>query len=167
MARVTRVAAHLTVDEVIERIKQTTGFWRVQKWIAILHSLTDPMTAEQIAKHTGLAKQTVSNLISAYNRLGPSILDNPGKGGRRNSYMTEDEELAFLQLFTPASTTGQIATVREIHRAYEQEIGRRVCKTTIYRLLKRHGWRKVVPRASHVESSPEKQDIFKKHLPKG
>jgi len=49
-------------------------FWRVQKWLAILIATVDPCPARQIAQHTGLAEQTIHNLISSYNRLGPQAL---------------------------------------------------------------------------------------------
>jgi hypothetical protein len=34
--------------------------------------------------------------------------------------------------------------------------------STIYRLLDRHGWRKLVPRPRHPKANPEEQAIFKK-----
>ena len=39
-------------------------------------------------------------------------------------------------------------------------------KTTIYRLLDRHGWRKIVPRSKHVNADREKQEELKKTFPR-
>jgi len=59
MEKKKKSVAHLTQDEILERIKETTGFWRVQKWLVILNASVDPRSAAEIARHTGLAQQTV------------------------------------------------------------------------------------------------------------
>ncbi|MFL5660184.1 MAG: winged helix-turn-helix domain-containing protein [Ktedonobacteraceae bacterium] len=41
-------------------------------------------------------------------------------------------------------------------------MGHEVNKSTISRLLKRHGWRKPVPRPLHPKANPEAQAQFKK-----
>lgn len=163
MGKLTRAAGHLTEQEILHRIKSTTGFWRVQKWLVILNATVDPRPAKDIARHVGLAEQTVHNLISAYNRIGPEIVEGPGKGGRRRSLLSFEEEAEFLERFKQASLTGQVATAKEIKQALEEKLGRTVHKTTVYRMLNRHGWRKVVPRPVHVKASLEKQEAFKKN----
>jgi len=163
MGKVTKSIPHLSKEEVQERIKATVGFWRVQKWLVIWNALVDPRPAGEIALHTGLAEQTVHNLISQYNRLGPAAVEGPGKGGRRRAYLSWDEEALFLESFRQAALTGQIATVAEIKAALESRIGHQVHKTTVYRLLKRQGWRKVTPRAFHVDTNQEEQAAFKKN----
>jgi len=40
---------------------------------------------------------------------------------------------------------GQIITAMEIKENFEKKTGKGVNKTTIYRMLKRNGWRKIVP----------------------
>ena len=92
MANVTRAVHHLSEEEILKRIKRTVGFGRIQKWLAILLIATiDPCPAGEIARHTGLAEQTVHNLISAYNRLGPLALEGPGKGNRGRAYLSMQE----------------------------------------------------------------------------
>ena len=48
--------------------------------------------------------------------------------------------------------------------AFEARIGHEVEESTIYRLLDRHGWRKLLPRPKHPKGSQEEQDSFKKTL---
>ena len=83
---------------------------------------------------------------------GASVLGGPGKAGRRRSYLSWDEEALFLESFRQAALTGQIAAAAEIKVALERRIGQKVHKTTVYRLLKRHGWRKLVPRPFQVDA---------------
>jgi transposase len=162
MGKVTKSIPHLSKEEIQSKIKTTVGFWRVQKWLVIWNALVDPRPAGEIALHTGLAEQSVHNLISNYNRLGPEAVEGPGKGGRRRCYLSWEEEAAFLETFRQAAVSGQVATAQEIKEALERRIGQKVHKTTVYRLLKRHGWRKVVPRPFHVDAVKEEQEAFKK-----
>jgi len=162
MGKVTKSIPHLSKEEIQERIKSTVGFWRVQKWLVIWNALVDPRPAREIALHTGLAEQSVHNLISKYNRVGPEAVEGPGKGGRRRSYLSWDEEASFLESFRQATLTGQIATAAEIKGALERQLGHKVHKTMVYKLLKRHGWRKLVPRPFHVDADKQEQEAFKK-----
>ena len=164
MGKVSRVAPHLSLVEIQERIHQTTGFWKVKKWLVIWHATVDPSSAKQIALHTGLAEQTVHNLIALYNRCGPDVVEGKGKGGRRRAYLTEREEIRFLEKYRKRAAKGELVTVWEIKRGFEKVVGRMVHKSTISRLLKRHGWRNVVPRPRHVEADPLEQETFKKNL---
>jgi len=59
---------------------------------------------------------------------------------------------------------GYIATAKEILLAYEQKIGHQVHKTTIYRLLERHEWHKIVPRPKHPKEDSQAQEEFKNAL---
>ncbi|HHG84531.1 MAG TPA: hypothetical protein ENJ82_07270 [Bacteroidetes bacterium] len=163
MGKVTKATPHISEAEIHEKLRQTKGSIRVQKWLAILHATVSPATAKEIALHIGLKEQTVHNLISGYNRFGPSFIeDKPGKGGRRNQHLSVQEEKDFLAPFIAKALKGQIAVTAEIQQAYEEKIGKTVSKSVVYRLLKRHNWRKVAPCPQHPKADPEKQKSFKK-----
>jgi hypothetical protein len=60
--------------------------------------------------------------------------------------------------------------IAKIKHEYESRIGRKVPKSTISRLLKRHGWRKILPRPYHPQKKEKAQNEFKKtsvHSSKG
>jgi transposase len=164
MGKVSKVKPRMTVEEIQEKIRRTVGFWKVQKWLVIYHATVDPKPARDIALHTDLAEQTVHNLISRYNRFGSEAVEGKGKGGRKWAYMSMEEETQFLQGFFNKAIMGEMTTVSEIKEAFEKRIGKTVHKSTIYRLLSRHGWRKVVPRPTHVEADKKEQEEFKKNF---
>jgi|SRR5947209_6598111 transposase len=164
MARITRAAAHLPVEEVKTRLKLDPRPWCRQRWLIIYNALVEPRTAAEIAKHTGSTVAMVHQVISTYNRLGVAAVETPGKGGRRHQYLTLEEEDAFLAPFFSRAEKGEIATAGEIKLAFEAQIGHEVDESTIYRLLSRHGWRKPVPRPVHPKANPEAQAQFKKTL---
>jgi transposase len=160
--RITRAALHLSADEVKERMHTDTRPWVRQHWWIIYNALVAPRKAEEIALHIGTSATTVHRVVSIYNRLGPVALETPGRGGRRHQYLTLVEEKAFLFPFFAQAESGEIATVAQIQHAYETNVGHEVAESTIYRLLNRHGWRKLMPRPRHPQADPQQQERFKK-----
>ena len=77
-----------------------------------------------------------------------------------------DEERLFLSSFLKKSARGEILVVSEIKKAYEKAVGHRVPKSTIYRIVARHGWRKIAPRPRHPKGDAVLQEEFKKNSPK-
>lgn len=163
--RMTRAASHLSVDEVKERMHTEERPWVQLHWWIIYNALVAPRKAEEIALHTGVSAPTVHRVISTYNRFGAAALETPGKGGRRHEYLILPEEHAFLAPFFEQAERGEIATVREIQHAFEERVGHPVDQSTIYRLLRRHGWRKLMPRPRHPKADPHTQEQFKKNFP--
>ena len=164
MARVTRAAAHLTMEEVKTRMRSDPRPLYRQRWLIIYNALAQPRKAEEIAKHCGVSKATVHQVISTYNRWGVGAVETPGKGGRRHQYLTLEEEQQFLAPFFARAEAGLLTTTAEIWRAFEARVGHPVDDSTIYRLLDRHGWRKLMPRPRHPKADPQAQEEFKKTL---
>jgi transposase len=164
MGTVTQAFPHLNLETVKQKLKTTTKYWERQKWLVIYNAMIDPRPAKDIAKHVGVSKGFVHKVIQEYNRQGKAALSTPGKGGRRNYYLSWSEEKQLIDKFKKKASKGQIATAKEIKLAYEQKVGFVVHKTTIYRLLERHQWRKIVPRPSHPKEDAQEQEEFKKTL---
>jgi transposase len=83
-------------------------------------------------------------------------------GGRRYGHMTIEQEHQFLSPFLDQAANGGILIVSEIKRALEALVGRKIAKTTIYRMLDRHDWRTIIPRPRHPKSNTKAQEGFKK-----
>src|SRR6266700_6439848 len=126
MARITRAAPHLSVEEVKSRLQNDPRPWCRQRWLIIYNALVDPRKAEEIAKHCGVSKATVHQVISLYNRLGATAVETPGKGGRRHVYLSLEEEQSFLAPFFARAGSGEIATAGEIQQAFEARVGHEV-----------------------------------------
>ena len=77
--------------------------------------------------------------------------------------MTSEEEKEFLAGFFEAASKGGILVVSEVHVALEKKLGHKVAETTIYRMLARHGWRKIVPRRRHPKANASAKEEFKKN----
>ena len=160
--RITRAASHLSADEVKERMKTERRPWVRQHWWIISNAQVSPRKADEIALHTGVSAPTVHRVIARSNRLGPAAIEHSEKGGRHHEYLTFEQEQAFLQPFFARAQRGEIATVEQIQQAFEAEVQHEVHVNSIYRLLHRHGWRKLAPRARHPKAKQEEQDAFQK-----
>jgi len=96
MPHVTKAAEHFSIEEVRNRMQSDPRPLYRQRWLIIYNALVDPRTAEEIARHCGVKKVTVQQLISRYNRFGISAVETKGKGGRRREYLTIEQERQFL-----------------------------------------------------------------------
>lgn len=165
MARLTKAAPHLSVEAVKAKMETAPNQTQRSHWRIVYNALVEPRLAKSIALHCGVAVPTVRVVISRYNRFGPAALDTPGKGGRRNEHLTLEQERAFLVPFFDRADHGLIATVQEIHTALETHLDTSVHESTVYRLLHRHGWRKLAARSRHPKADTAEQDAFKKTSP--
>jgi transposase len=163
MGDLTRAAHHLTIEQVKERMKEAKDPRQLQRWQIVYTALLQPRKAEEIAISVGVSKSLVQKVISRYNREGIQSIEIKSSGGRYNEYLTKEEEKRFLSQFFEQAERGACVIVKVIHFAYEERIGHAVHETTIYRLLKRHGWRKVQPRPRHPKADPQVQEAFKKN----
>jgi transposase len=137
--RITRAAPHLSENAVQERMQREQRPWCRRRWEIIYQALTAPRQAEDIARTVGVSLATVHQVISSYKRGGVAAIETPGKGGRRRQYRTLEQEQAFLQPFLERAARGELTTAVEIQFAFETLIGHQVNKSTLYRLLARHG----------------------------
>jgi transposase len=95
-------------------------------------------------------------------RQGEGFWDRPERGGRRHQNLGREEEAQLLQSFLPSAERGGLLEVSRVKQAYEQAVGHLVPKSTVYRMLARHGWRKLAPRPRHPQSDEARQQTFKK-----
>ena len=122
-------------------------------------------TLEQTAEVLGVGRATVARLQVAFRkqRSGrPAAARN--WGGRRQSLLTLEEEVAFLKPWLASAATGNLVVVSPVRAALAQRLGQPVKPSVVYRLLSRHGWRKVAPDTRHPKSQPTVQEAWKKNF---
>lgn len=123
-------------------------------------------TLEQTAQVLGVGRATVARLQAAFRKHGSAVPPAARNwGGRRQSLLTPEEERAFLKLWLARAATGNLVVVSPIRAALAQRLGQPVTPSVVYRLLARHGWRKVAPDTRHPKSKPEVQAAWKKNSP--
>ena len=119
------------------------------------------MTLKEIAEITFYSERMLNYIYSVFRKLGlESIKDN--RGGRFRENMKLEDESKLLNRFEEQSVSGKLICATLVKSEYEKEVGRKVNKSVIYRLLSRHGYRKIVPYKRHPKSNKEEQSAFKK-----
>lgn len=120
------------------------------------------MTQPAIAEAMGVSLSTVNRAHMAYDHGGLKALKPKPIGGRQRENMTLAEEKALLDCFAKAAGAGEMLNIHDIKAAYEKTIGHDTSNSTIYNLLARHGWRKLMPRPFHPKRNIAAQNSFKK-----
>ena len=120
------------------------------------------MTQPTIAEAMGVSLSTVNRSHMAYDHGGLPALNPKPSGGRKRENMTLAEEKALLARFAKAAGAGQMLNIHDLKAAYEKAIGHETSNSTIYNVLARHGWRKLMPRPHHPKRDIAAQNAFKK-----
>jgi hypothetical protein len=118
-----------------------------------------------IAVHTEYKTGYISELVAKYIKHGiEAIAGNNYHGNRRN--LSFEEESALLDQFKEKAEQGKIVETSEIKKAYEEASGRSLEKSKgqIYRVLRRHGWRKIMPRSKQPEKASDEAIAASKKL---
>ncbi|GAB4240468.1 MAG: hypothetical protein Kow00109_15570 [Acidobacteriota bacterium] len=121
------------------------------------------LTTAQTALALGRSRATVVRLQAECRaRFRGQQVPRHRWGGRRHQNLTVEEEKELLEPFFAAAEQGGVLAVAPIKQAYEERIGREVPDSTIYRLLARHGWRKIAPNRRHPKTDRQAQAAWKK-----
>ena len=120
------------------------------------------LNASEVASLVGWSPGRIKQVWSLYFKAEAAALLGRGRGGRRRENLSLEQEKRLLQGFMDRARDEQILEASEIKRVYEDEVGHTVPKSTVYRMLQRHGWRKIAPRARHPKAKPAEQQAFKK-----
>src|SRR5215510_10266886 len=120
------------------------------------------MTQPAIAEAMGVSLSTVNRAHMAYDGGGIKALKPKPIGGRQRENMTLSEEKALLTRFAKAAGAGEMLNIHDLKTAYEKAIGHATSNSTVYNLLARHGWRKLMPRPFHPDRDLAVQNAFKK-----
>jgi transposase len=156
-----------TVARLAERLKRASSHAEYQRIQCVLIRATLGSTAGEIAQLLGWSTASVHVMHSRWAKEGDSVFELSGRGGRRNQHMDPQQEQALLAPFVERARGGGVLSVAEIRQAYQEQLGKTVAPSTVYRLLDRSGWRKVQPRPRHPKADVPAQAGFKKTSPGG
>jgi len=156
-----------TIERLAERLKQASTHSEYQRIQCVLIRATLGSTASEIAQLLGWSTATVHVIHSRWAKEGDALFELHGRGGRRHQHLSEEQEQQLLAPFIAHAEAGGMLKVAEIQQAFQERVGKAVAPSTIYRLLDRHGWRKVVPRPRHPKADVQAQGAFKKTSPHG
>ena len=129
-ADITRAREALSQAQTVEQLRQA---------IAVLLPLDYGLSLEQTAQILGHSIMWTSRLRNRF--LSGDVYDAaPRRGGRFNQHMTEEQEYELIAPYIAQANSGRILDAKKIKTEIETVIGSRVALSTIYKMLRRHGW---------------------------
>ena len=161
------VCDEATVQRLAQRLKTASSPSQSKRIQCVLLRVTQGSSAAEIAQLLGWSTATVHVMHSRWAKEGEAIFDVRPRGGRHHQHLTQEQEAQLLAPFIERAQAGAMLSVAEIEQAYQERIGKAVARSTVYRLLQRHGWRQVVPRPRHPKADVLAQGAFKKTAPRG
>lgn len=166
MARPRRIDPELIVKAQAV-VAETADVKELRAAQAVLLPALAHTTLEQTAALLGVGRASVPRLQQRFRaQLHPT---RPSRrwGGRRRAMMTLEQEKAFLAPWAEQARGAGVLVVSPLRAALAEKLGRKkVAASVVYRLLARHGWRKVAPDTRHPKSDPAAQAEWKKNYPK-
>lgn len=150
-------------EEILKAIQEVHAAHVVKRLMALKLMAVDGISSAEAAKYSGLHATSINRNIRIYRKEGIEAITGK-RHNHGNRYMSLDEEVAFLEKYREESEAGHIIEVSDIYNAYQEAVGHPVTRNAIYYLLKKHKWRKVMPRSKHPKkASPEEVDAYKKN----
>jgi transposase len=105
---------------------------------------------DQIASVTGYNSNYVGELCKQYLKNGIEEFISDGRKGGNNRHMSEAEAMEFLEQFREKAIKGQVVSIDEIAKAYDNAVGvEHKSLSSIYYFLHLYNWRKIVPKKQH------------------
>jgi transposase len=152
------------IAEIEQKIRETKEKSAYKRLMVLKYKAVQKITSEKISELTGYHKDAINRIVKRYKENGIEAILNPKYGGNRR-YLSKEEEKEFLEKFDQRAEKGEMLEISEIAIAFNEKVGKETDLSTIYYLLKRNGWRKVMPRSKHPnKASDEAIEAYKKNL---
>lgn len=146
-------------------MKKSTSVWEYRRLQCV--SLRQfGMQSQDVAKIVGLHPGSVKNIWMIFQHEGADGLLGERRGqARGKAHLSLKEEEALLAPFEAGAARGDLTVAQQIHHAHCKAVGKDLDESVTYRMLKRHGWRKVVPRPHHPKQNKTDQEAFQVFFP--
>ena len=157
---------HLSDTALKEHLQSSRGEAEFARWqILYLIQIGKVHAADIIAPLVGLSRPSVYAIVQKYNKQGAAAIKVRPRGGRRRSLLSLPDEEDLLRTIEQRAAMGLVKTVFDIKELVEQRVGKAVSDDYLWDLMKRHNWRKKMPRPHHPKKDAASQEAFKKNSP--
>lgn len=140
--------------EAVKALEKSTTDKKISKRLQVIMLRHKGLTVKEIHEKLDLHSSTISKICARYRQQGLEEF-------ARNKYtshswaMTYEQEEEILRQFQERAEKGQQITVKDIKAAFDKVRGKDTGRGYIYMVLKRHGWRKVMPRSKHPKAADQ------------
>jgi len=153
---------HEKLDLAKERLRSSDSAREIRVCLAVILPTEHAMSIKDTANLLGRSSRWISHVRKSFIEHGLSRVSE-NFGGRRKANMPIAEETVFLDSFKKTAKSGGVLVVSQIHIELEKVLSRKVHRSAVYKLLHRHGWRKLAPRKRNTKSEPLTQEAWEKN----
>jgi transposase len=148
---------HIVTDEEYEATKEVAKRnknKRVEKRLQVILLRHEGKKDKEIGEKLGYSRKRISQLCAEFKRVGLSEYARHKYGGNRRA-VPKAEEAKILNEFREKAEAGTVVTVQDIKGAFDKRRNKDTDRGYIYMLLRRHGWRMVMPRGKHPKKASD------------
>ena len=143
-------------------VKVTRSLDDFRSALAVLLPAKVGLTLQETANMLGVGTASVNRMQSRFH-IGRTFSSGMRNwGGRRKALLTAQEEIDFLKPWAEQAREAGLLVLSPIRAALAQRVGHPVKASVVWRLLARHGWRKVAPDTRHPKNDPRIMQAWKK-----
>jgi len=163
MARPASGKEHLdAAKELLRTAKTAEELRRAQ---AVLLPLTLGLSMQQtavvIGRSVGATCLMRTRFLAVHAGRRPAARSKRELRNRANASL--EEEARVLDAVFSGAAEGQVLVVPQLKPLVEQQLGKTLSLSSIYRMLARHGWRKLAPDTVHPQGDAQAREDWKKN----
>lgn len=165
MARNAGGAQHIEAARQLLRTAKTAEELRLAQAVLLPLELGLSMqqTAQAIGRSVG-ATCTMRTRFAAV-REGRRTAPRSKRELRNRAGASLQQEARVLDEVFAGAEDGRVLVVPQMKSLIERRLGRALALSSVYRMLARHGWRKLAPDTQHPEGDAQAREDWKKNSP--
>jgi len=140
-------------NELEAQVKRGDSDIRFFKRVQAVYWRAHGQTAHKVKELSGYSSRALCDLCKAYADRGLDGL-RPRPAGSNNRKLTYEQEAAVLAELS-SEIGGRCVRAFELSELFKEKAGVGYGIHAFYRLLHRHGWRRVMPRGQHPKAADE------------
>lgn len=166
MARTPGGQAHL--DEARKLLKDARTAEELRRAQSVLLPLLFGLSIEQTAEAIGRSKGITCTMRTRFAKVASGKLAAPRKKTELRNHAKAElaREKEILDEVLADAKDGGIVVIPRIKSEIEAKLGDTIAISTLYRMLARHGWRKIAPDTQHPKGDPTAREEWKKNSPR-
>ena len=165
MARSASGTEHIAAARKLLKTARTADELRLAQ--SVLLPLELGLSIEQTARAIGRSNGSTCTMRTRFGKVVTGQMSAPrSKRQLRNRANTDlDRERQILDEVLPDAASGGVVVIPQIKPAIEAKLGKTLALSSVYRMLARHGWRKLAPDTYHPQGDSQAREEWKKNFP--
>ena len=135
--------------------------------LAVLLPLEQGLSIQQTADIIGRSVSVTCSLRTRFGRVieGVQAVPQHKQQLRNRAHATLLQEAKVLDEVLADAATGGVLVIPRLKPAIEAKLGKSIALSGLYRMLARHGWRKLAPDTRHPQGDPTAREEWRKNSP--